>query len=306
MNDLSHHASRRAPPPLPDALNAPRYDCATEAGGRIAYYHIDRHVGGRPLVLIHSINAAPSSFEMRPLFAHYRDKRPVYSLDLPGFGHSERGVRPYTPELYSQTLTAFLRQVVKQPADVLALSLSAEFAARAAGMAPESIASLVLISPTGFSQRPLPDPGIARLANRALTLPGLSQGLYDLVASRRSIRYFLGRSFIGTVPDEMIDYAHATSHQPDARHAPLTFLATLLFTPDAIGQLYGKLTDLPVLAIADRDPYIDFALLAGFVARHPNWQTIGLAPHLGLPHWEKLPETLAALDTFWASPNTPH
>ena len=289
-------------PALADALTAPRFEFVSERAGRLAYY-ADAGGEGRPLVLVHSINAAPSSFEMRPLFEHYRGQRPVYSLDLPGFGHSERGARPYTPELYANALADFLRQIVQQPADVLALSLSAEFAARAALATPGQVASLVVISPTGFSLRPVPNLRSARIAHKALTIPLVSQWLYDLVASRPSIRYFLGRSFVGDVPAEVIDYAHATSHQPGARHAPLTFLSMQLFTPNAMDQLYGKLTDLPVLAIADQDPYITFERLDAFVAGHPNWQRIRLAPNLGLPHWERLPETVAALDRFWSTPS---
>ena len=36
---------------------------------------------GTPLLLLHSVNAAPSAMEMRPLFEYYRDKRPVLAPD---------------------------------------------------------------------------------------------------------------------------------------------------------------------------------------------------------------------------------
>src|SRR5512132_2211731 len=52
-----------------------------ERSGVLTYY-VDRHATGRPLVLLHSINAAGSSYEMRPLFEHYMHQRPVYALDL--------------------------------------------------------------------------------------------------------------------------------------------------------------------------------------------------------------------------------
>ncbi len=288
---------------LPDALTAPREVFTTGDGWRLAYY-ADRSQPGRPLVLIHSINAASSSFEMRPLFQHYRSSRPVYSLDLPGFGHSERRATGYSPEVYGQAIAEFLDKVVQQPADLIALSLSAEFAARAARIVPDRLTSLVLISPTGFSPQSLPSPGVSKTVLRVLNLPVLSQALYDLVASRRSIRYFLGRSFMGAVPAEMVEYAHATSHQPGARYAPLTFLSTRLFTPDVSARLYARLTELPVLVIADQDPYIGFERLPAFVAEHPNWRTLALAPHKGLPHWEKLDATAEALDRFWGS-NSP-
>ncbi|WP_020506473.1 alpha/beta fold hydrolase [Lamprocystis purpurea] len=298
LGDLRHQRTPATVHPLADALDAPRKTFSTRAGQRLAYY-VDGPAAGTPLVLIHSINAAPSSYEMKPLFDHYRAQRPVYSLDLPGFGQSERPAGPYTPGLFADAIGDFLTQVVAQPAAVVALSLSAEFTARAAAAVPDLVASLVLISPTGFSRRPLPSAAAARGVHRVLTTPGLSQWLYDLVASRPSIRYFLNKSFTTKAPDDLIDYAYATSHQPGARHAPLYFLSTQLFTPQAADRLYAGLKDLPVLVIADRDPYVDFAALPDFVAAHPNWRHETLAPQLGLPQWEHPAATRAVLDRFW-------
>jgi pimeloyl-ACP methyl ester carboxylesterase len=285
-------------PPLPPALDAPLGELQTAQAGRIAYY-ADAAGEGRPLLLVHSINAAPSSFELKPIFEHYRAERPVYSLDLPGFGLSERGPRAYTAQLYADAIVAMLEQVIDTPADVLALSLGAEFAARAALMAPSRIASLVFVSPTGFSRRSPPGPGFGRIASGLLNAPLWSQGLFDLVTSRASIRYYLNKSFSNGAPQEVIDYAYATAHQPGARHAPLTFLSMQLFTQEAMSQLYGRLGDSPVLAIADRDPYVGFEHLRAFAAARPNWRFETLAPHMGMPHWEHPEATLALLEDFW-------
>lgn len=67
--------------------------------GRIAIC-CDSGSGGvaedRPLLLIHSVNAAASAFEVKPLFDYYRSRRPVYAIDLPGFGLSDRSDRCYS------------------------------------------------------------------------------------------------------------------------------------------------------------------------------------------------------------------
>lgn len=286
-------------PPLGEAVSAPRQSFTASGGWRMDYYS-DLTAAGRPLVLIHSINAAASSFELAPLFEQYRAMRPVYSLDLPGFGHSARPAGDYSPERYAGTIADFIEQVVGRPADVLALSLSAEFAVRAALAHPERFDSLVLVSPTGFDRRPLPGNRVLRLWRRFLEWPLVGQGLFALVASRPSIRHFLGRSFPDGIPPALFDYACATAHQPGARHAPLAFVSGLLFTPDACDQLYDRLTGRPVLVVADQDPYIGFDRLPGFVAAHPNWQAITLAPHRGLPQWGRLPDLAAALDAFWS------
>jgi len=283
---------------LPEAIDAPRRVLDSPRAGRISYYQ-DTSASGRPLVLVHSINAAPSAFEMRPLFDALRARRRVYAPDLPGFGFSDRSDRRYSPELFADALGAFLTEIVEEPADVVAFSLGSELAARTALTAPGRIASLVLISPTGFSDRSLPSETLSKRLHTGLTLPFLSQGLFDLLTSRRSIRYFLGQAFVGETPPEMIDYAYATSHQPGARHAPLYFLSGQLFTPNAVERLYAKLS-LPVLVLYDRDPNVSFDLLPGFVSGHANWRAERIAPTLGLPHWEKTAETLAAMEGFWA------
>ncbi|PQJ97667.1 alpha/beta fold hydrolase [Chromatium okenii] len=83
---------------------------------------------------------------MKPLFEHYRAQRPVYALDLPGFGHSDRSKRRYSPELFAGVIAEFLEQVVKVPADVAAFSLGCEFAARATLQQPTLVTSLTLLS----------------------------------------------------------------------------------------------------------------------------------------------------------------
>jgi len=286
---------------LPEALDAPRLEHQSAEFGRIAYYKSvpTAASAARPLLLIHSINAAPSSFEVRPIFTRFSHQRPVFSIDLPGFGHSQRSDRRYCPDVFAGAIAEVLEQVVGESADVLALSLSSEFAARAALLAPHRFTSLTLISPSGFSKRAVPSPKVGRISHAALSVPLWGRGLFDLVASKRSIRYFLGQSFSGSAPEDLIEYAYATAHQPGAHHAPLYFLSMQLFTAEAREQLYDKLPELPVLAIADRDPYISFEHLPAFVAARPNWHYQSLAPHLGLPHWERPEATLSALEQFW-------
>ena len=58
----------------------------------------------RPLLLLHSINAAPSAMEMKPLFEHLAPQRPVFAPDLPGFGLSQRGDLPYSSDFYAQAI----------------------------------------------------------------------------------------------------------------------------------------------------------------------------------------------------------
>lgn len=289
--------------PLPPAIEAERREFRSDRAGRLSYY-VDRSGDGVPLVLIHSINAAASSYEMRNLFEQYRGSRPVYALDLPGFGFSDRSDRDYTIALYTNAIEDFLRSEVGAAADVIAFSLGSEFAGRAALQQPDSFRSLTLISPSGFSEQgqehttqSLEQRGTSERVLRVLRWPVWSQGLYDLLVTPPSLRYFLQRNFVGAVDPGWLDYSYATTHQPGARYAPLTFVSGKLFSFDIRPTVYEQLT-LPVLVLYDQDPNVRFDTLPATLQR-PNWRGERIAPTQGLPHWEKIPETAAALDRFW-------
>ena len=292
--------------PLPPALKAQRTEFDGGPAGRLSYY-VDRQQWGRPLVLVHSVNAAASSFEMRPLFEHYRRQRPVFALDLPGYGFSERSDRVYSPELFTQAIVELIRTQVGQPADVIALSLGCEFAARAALAYPDLIRSLVLISPSGLgkgkggrSSQQAGSVGLSDGLHSLLAFPLWGQGLYDLIATRRSIAYFLRQSFVSAPPTSLIDYAFATSHQPGARYAPLYFLSGGLFTTGVRQDVYAALST-PALVLYDQDAFVRFDALPDLQAANAAIQAVRITPTLGLPHWEKPDETTRAIDGFWQS-----
>lgn len=284
--------------PLPPALAA-EHEHFSSVAGKLGYYK-DRTASGRPLVLIHSVNAAASAYEMRPLFEHFRGSRPVFALDLPGFGTSDRSDRDYAPTLYRDAIIDFLTAKVGAPADVVALSLGCEFTALAANIRPEAFHSLTLISPTGLSseERGGNTPRARRL-HSAFSVSLWRQAFYDLIASRPSLKYFLGRSHAGDVDPGLLNYAFLTSHQKDAVHAPLCFISGRLFTPAIAESTYVRLPR-PTLVVYDQDAHVSFERLPEIMSRNEQWRAIRIVPTRGLPHWERLPETVAAMEAFWA------
>jgi pimeloyl-ACP methyl ester carboxylesterase len=89
--------------PLPPAIEVERVSFDSSAAGRLSYY-VDKAAAGRPVLLIHSVNAAASAYEMRPIFDHYRGQRPLFALDLPGYGFSERTDRAQSPDAFAQAI----------------------------------------------------------------------------------------------------------------------------------------------------------------------------------------------------------
>jgi pimeloyl-ACP methyl ester carboxylesterase len=274
---------------------------------RLLNYYVDKSAQGRPLVLIHSINAAATAYEMRPIFEYFRTLRPVYALDLPGFGFSTRADVVYTPQLYVDAILDLLDTQVGETADVIALSLGCEFAAKAALKRPDLFNTLTLISPSGLAQREgstksqrAGDRGTSNVFYEILAFPLWGRAIFDALTTPQSIRWFLEQSFAGPVDEGLVHYDHLTARQPGAHHAPLYFVSGQLFTPNIREKAYEKLT-LPVLVLYDEDNFVGFDALPGVLARNGNWRAERITPTKGLPQFEKMPAVASALQSFWST-----
>jgi pimeloyl-ACP methyl ester carboxylesterase len=261
------------------------------------YWYFDTESEGRPLLFIHSINAAPSAIELKPLFQHFRASRPVFAPDLPGFGRSTRRVGTITASDFAKNIASIIEEMAaSEPPDVIALSLGCEFVTRAVVDCGAAVRSLTFISPTGFSRRQPPTAQAQKRLKRLFNFAGFGRGAFKLLRLERSIRYFYGMNFAGLVPNELVTYALKTARQPGAHEMPLQFLSMGLFTANAAETLYSRL-DVPVLVLFDEDPNVSFELFEQFEA-NPAWQFQRIAPSLGMPQWEHPEETAGAIEAF--------
>ncbi len=291
---------------LPPAIAAERFELDT-AAGRISYYRAGplKPSAAVPLLLVHSVNASGSAAEVTPLFEHYRNTRPVYALDLPGFGLSSRTDRVYTPRLMTDAVLAVIEQMRADQrcaaVDVLAVSLASEYAARAQCEAPGSVRRVALVSPTGFSRprRRYGPPGSTLgvpWLHKVFTWPFWSDGIYRTLTRPGVIRYFLQRTWGAKKIDETLwRYAVLTTRQPGAKHAPFYFVSAFLFSAD-INTLYEAM-DCPVwVSMATRGDFTDYQGRTTVSAR-PNWQ---FHPVEGgaLPYFEDLNRFTAVLSPF--------
>ena len=287
--------AQSGPSSLPPAVQKePRIRKTSE----FAYAYYAAEGVGCPVLLVHSINAAASAYEMKPVFEALTRggagaSRPVFLVDLPGFGRAEQGARRYDVRLYTDTILDMLEVIeasgAKGPIHALALSLSSEFLARAAMERPDRFRSLGFINPTGFSRgsHKLTEPG----ANKEL--PGFafvfedrpwSRALFDLLTREASIRYFLRRTYGSRdVDEDLVAYDVLCTRQPGAHHAPFAFLSGRLFSKD-IRTIYESLT-IPIwVPHGTRGDFRDFSE-TGWAESRGNWRFEAFASG-AMPHFE--------------------
>lgn len=297
-------------PTLPPALSGARVEIDSSAG-RLSFYvagpaeDAGDSADRTPLLLLHSINASGSAYEVQPLYEHYRQRRPVYALDLPGFGFSDRSDRQYLPRLMTDAVHAMVAEIQRlqgdAPIDVIGVSLSSEYAARAAQEAPARFRSVALVSPTGFNRgAPFNGPpgsnrGIAWL-RRFFFNPRWSDGLYRWLTKRGVIRYFLRKTWGSKqIDDGMLEYDVLTTRQPGAKFAPYWFVSAYLFSAD-ITRVYQSLT-MPVWMVHGvRGDFIDYRHKSAYVG-HSNW-TFDVMQTGALPYFECCDDFVALYDSF--------
>lgn len=235
---------------------------------------------GPPLLLVHSMNAACSAAEVRPLLDAFRATRTVFAIDMPGFGHSDRSDRPYDARLMTDALHATAQQIHSRcgvaPIDALAVSTGCEFLARAASERPANWGRLALVSPTGLGRgkprRGTPGSTLGMpWLHRVLAAPLWSEALYRGLTKPGVVRYFLQRTWGGkAIDEEMWADAVRSAQAPGARHAPLHFLAGDFFSADIL-SVYESLKQPVWASHGVRGDFTDYRGQVHLKDK-PNWR----------------------------------
>jgi pimeloyl-ACP methyl ester carboxylesterase len=285
------------PPPFP----ADQF-FLTGASGEIAVYCAGN---GSPVLLVHTVNAAASAAEVRPLFEELQKNHTVYAFDLPGYGLSDRRAIEYTIRIMTDSIKLVANWIrPRHPGQKIlgiGTSLSCEFIARCAVEDISLFKALTLVSPTGFrglkpyrgnseSSRYIP------WLDKILRGPGWGGFLFRKLTTPSVIRYFLQRTWGSKNIDETLwQYDILTTRAPNAEFAPLSFLSAALFSAD-IHTIYEKLT-LPVLVIhGTKGDFTDYRGL-GIVINKQNW-SLQVINGGALVYFEKQIEFFEALN-YW-------
>ena len=87
-----------------------------------------------------------------------------------------------------------------------------------------------------------------KLMQTLLCAPVIGEGLFNLLVSRPSLRYFSHKVYSDPafVEEHLIEQNYQTSHQPNARFAPASFIAGALDTP--VDEEYMRLA-MPILLL---------------------------------------------------------
>ena len=266
-------------------------------GHRIAY---TKRGGGPPLLLVHGIHATASSFEWRFNVDELARHHTVFTIDLVGFGRSDRPAIRYSSRLYLALLTDFVAQIIAQPVVIVASSLSAAYAIVLGARDPGRFPALVLIEPTGLVRLHKSPSAAGDVARYAVDSPVLGTAVFNAMVSRRSIRDYLERHYVDgeIVSDELVDAHYATAHQPGAKYAPSAFLSGHLNLD--VRRALRRLLQPSLLVWGEQAIETPVEDVRGFRALRPEMEVAILDPAGSLPHDERPEDFNGIVATFLA------
>jgi pimeloyl-ACP methyl ester carboxylesterase len=249
-----------------------------------------RRGSGPALLLVHSVHAAAWSYEWRANVDALARSHTVYTIDLLGFGRSDRPALRYSARLYIGLLGDFVRDVIDAPCVLVASSISAAYAIVLGARDPGLFPLLVLIEPTGLVRLHEPAGAGGDATRFALAAPVLGTAAFNGLVSRRSLRSYLERIYVDHdfVTDDLVDTYYATAHQPGAKHAPAALLGGQLNID--IRRALRRLSQPTLLVWGEQATEAPLEDARGFVVLKPDIELAILDRAGDLPHDERARE----------------
>ncbi len=259
---------------------------------------------GPPVLLIHGIHAAAWSYEWRHNVDYLAQDHTVYTIDLLGFGRSDRPPIRYTSRTYISLISDFVAQVIGGPCTLVANSLSAAYAIILGARDPHRFPALVLIQPTGLTR--LNDAaGVGGDAGRmAIDTPVLGTAAFNALVSRRSLKHFLEEAYADNalVADELLDVSYEVSHQKGARHAPAAFIAGHLNID--VRRALRRLHQPALLFWGEEAQIAPVEEIRGFRSLKPDFDVHILSPAGDMPQDER-PDDFNVILSTWLNRRLP-
>lgn len=174
---------------------------------------------GSPILLIHDLNPASSSYEWNKCIRHFTKKHTVYTLDLLGCGRSDKPNMTYSNYLFVQQITDFIKEVIGEQPDVVVTGESSSFTLMACNMNPDQFNKIIVINPSSLMDL-CKTPNKEKNALKFLIdMPIIGTLIYNIVFNSKNINNMFQENYYyrdHMVPTKVLDTYYESAHLANA------------------------------------------------------------------------------------------
>jgi pimeloyl-ACP methyl ester carboxylesterase len=185
--------------------------------GKIKY---SKKGSGSPVILLHDLTCGSSDYEYHYIYNALSQTNEVYSLNLLGYGSSDKPDITYTNYLYVQLLIDFIKNIVGKKATVIATGDSAPIAIMAGHNDPEAIDKMIFINPQSlYLLNQIPSKQTKTL-KFLIETPVLGTFIYNILSSRSTINKAFREEYYYNperIKEEEINTYLETAHLQDKK-----------------------------------------------------------------------------------------
>ncbi len=256
-------------------------------GHRVAF---TRRGQGPAVLLVHGIHAAAWSYEWRHNVDALARDHTVYTLDLLGFGRSERPSIRYSARLYVSLLLDFVRDVVGGPCALVGSSLGAAFVVAVAARDARRFPAVVLVSPVGVTRLSSPPTPANDATHALLRSPFAGEALFNALVTKPSLTFFLRQTYADDrkLTGEVLDAYWRSAHQRGARYAAAAFIGMQLNLN--VREAARRLEQPVLIAWGEQAKEVPKAELEEYRELVPRAEVALFDPCGSLPHDERAAE----------------
>lgn len=182
---------------------------------RLGNIHYTKTGNGKPILLLHDLNFASSSYEWNLILDSLSHRYTIYAIDLLGCGRSEKPNLTYTNYLFVQLICDFIKAEIGHRANVIATGESASLAVMACNHLPDLFDQLILVNPDDlFSCSKIPG-NRSKCYKFVLDLPLIGTLLYHIASSKTLLNeVFTSKYFYNpySVKASLIDHYYESAH----------------------------------------------------------------------------------------------
>ncbi len=265
--------------------------------GKIRY---QKKGSGSPLLFIHDLTVGSSNYEYHRLINNLTNQHEIYSIDLLGYGLSDKPSITYTGNIYEQLISDFIKNVIHRKTSVVVTGESVPFVIMSCHNNPELYNKLICINPQNlYLQNQIPSKQ-TKLLKLFFESPILGTFTYHIFTNKHMIhKYFEEEYFYqpGEIKEKYIynylEAAHIGKY--NSKFAFASYIAKYM-NMNILHEL--KEIDNSILMIGGEKEKDIETTIENYKYYNPAIEEIYISQTKHLPHMESPDEVLREIEMF--------